>query len=142
MTTFPAVPTLSLFQCHSCHKIGPRHVWSDDDEGYPSCGECSESPSYHSEQEAAYVSIALYLVQRVPGGPEDSGWFYEEGSRLNSSLRCFSASEWPQAVQYTEHLREKAEAVHNPKYEVNLAVRTYVDQVAPSQYPSERPTYR
>jgi hypothetical protein len=119
---------IAMFQCQGCG-------WHGADSECPDCG---DDTRFTREVEAEYVSVAMYQTDRQYGGPEEGGWYYTTGGRIDSTVRCFDlriTGEREAAEAYRQRLVGEAGG------ERDLTVRYYLDRLAPAQFPSHRPRY-
>lgn len=95
----------------------------------PNCGnECTGTGC----RDAEWVSVALYRVGRAWGGPEEGGWYYREGDRIDSTLRCFHSAD--EAAAYMQELTSRiVVGDQSPEF--------WFEKVAPEHFPSQRPHY-
>lgn len=109
-----------------------------------------------TEQQAApFWTVAIYSVGLAYGGPEEGGWWYQCGERIDHALDGI-ASEYLLTVwsceavagSWSRTLQEKLDAsVNVGKYEISsvLSNGRYYAQVynghPPANYPETRPHY-
>jgi hypothetical protein len=55
-----------------------------------------------SASEISFWTVAIYLVDRVYGGPEEGGWWYEAGERQDHIIEGMHPAT-PLSVLYSEH---------------------------------------
>lgn len=63
----------------------PSNHWND---GNDVCADCGEDLNPPAEEPAAapFWTVAIYLIDRYYGGPEEGGWFYTGGDRIDHEL--------------------------------------------------------
>lgn len=96
------------------------------------------------------ITVAIYLVDRSYGGPEEGGWFYTSGdpvAEYSNRTREFSAGDEDKACAYAKHLNESLCAKLNegrPPIS-SMASRgrfeARVEDGEPAHFPKERPYY-
>lgn len=112
-----------VYRCQEC-----EHQ-SEDPEYCPRCK--GDEMIFDHTRPAQWVSIALYSLDRVYGGPEEGGWYYDAGTRWDETLRCFDSSDFEAAEAYMRTLPNNSE--NRP--------RLYCETVAPKAFPETRPRY-
>lgn len=96
------------------------------------CPECSEELKATGTRPAAWFSIGLYNVTRDYGGPEEGGWYYESGSLILPTLRCF------EDMAEAEAYRKQLVGDGLPR---DQKVKVYLERLAPLRTPEHRPFY-
>jgi len=133
---------VTVWLCRECCNATttPREDDYSNDYFCPACYE-KLSVENTSERQVYWVSIAAYTTGRSYGGPEEGGWYYDTGDRIDESLRCFpvvgGAFNEPDDVEaraYLQHLKE------HPEYE-DCRVRVYIEVIAEASFPQQRPYY-
>jgi len=108
----------------------------DDPSGELYCPDCGGVVQAGDDRNATWVSIARYDISRAYGGPEEGGWYYDEGTRLDDTLRCFDVYDSVgllEASLYYERLLNESDCDFPP--------RVYLERVAPKNFPESRPFY-
>ena len=75
-------------------------------------------------------TVSVYQVRRSYGGPEEGGWYYDNGDLVRTVKRFRSEDD---AWNYCNRLNEKL-------YSHNYRAKVY-DNVAPESFPVNRPYY-
>lgn len=131
--------TVPTFICQNpeCafHPKPESAYYRDPYDGGLYCGDCGSEVKYAEEALAQFVSVAAYSTDRAYGGPEEGGWYYTEGDRIDATLRCFEPGDYPQVQEYVELLHRRYEG-HK-----NVCVETYCDRIAPKSFPDSKPVY-
>jgi len=143
MATEYHVPRIvTVWHCKECcnETTTPREDDYTCDYYCPACGE-TLSREHTGERQVYWVSIAAFTTGRDYGGPEEGGWYYDTGERIDESLRCFpvvhgafNEPDDTEARAYLQYLKE------HPEYE-DCRVRVYVEVVAEESFPQQRPYY-
>ena len=133
------IPTIPVYICPKCECLAPYRQWPNDPVEGAYCTHCNTQVKWDHDREASFVSVAIYEVSRAYGGPEEGGWYYDVGTRDDSSLRCYPVSEWPQAQLYLKQAQREAD--QRGSYNFRLQAPLYVDEVAPDGFPKNKPYY-
>ena len=140
------IPTqITIFRCPKCLEVMTEPEYDGYGNDYctnPECGhEINRTKDAYGQRPVGYVSIAAYVPGREYGGPEEGGWYYDTGYRIDESLRCFPLLHGPfnelntsEAEKYLKELKE------SPEYD-DCRVRVYAEVVAPRNFPEVRPRY-
>lgn len=134
--------TVSLYRCTACDhedRAAEAHNFDDDPYNGLCCPECGNGVTWVRDRPARYVSVAVYEVDRAYGGPEEGGWYYDAGTVLRETIRCFEAGDLPQLDAHREVLSRRYP--DGGGIDGRLYVRTMVEQVPPEHFPSRRPVY-
>jgi hypothetical protein len=119
-------------RCPNCGWRSEQDVTYDPYTGDSYCDICDGSEIAESREiEPEFISVAAYTTDRCYGGPEEGGWWYDEGYRCDETLRCFAIGDLPQAELYCERLWDQGYSV----------VRAYGDRLAVKKWPEIRPVY-
>lgn len=139
------IPTVSIYRCPECSKVGKAKQWLFDPCDDLVCGDCGEQVKWDSLKDATFISVAMYDITNQYGGPEEGGWYYQLGERMDETLRCYEAGDWPQAKLYFDQLMEEVKAAQSElgrRYgQPRFHPRYYCDEVAPEQFPAVKPVY-
>lgn len=81
--------------------------------------------------------INVYQVQRVEGGPEEGGWYYDQSTPY--SFHPFSEENLVLMAAVAEEVNKDLPPLHSVSMPVHLDVR--VETELPRPDPAERPTY-
>lgn len=103
---------------------------------------------------SAILSVAVYLVDRAYGGPEEGGWYYDCGqlvsddAELACKTRVFNAqTEQDEAYAYARELNAALDAdINQGRPEISSVLseglfRACVRDGHPSHWPERRPRY-
>lgn len=140
------IPTeISIFVCKKCGEAMTVPLEDGYGEEYctnPECGATiKRSRDSIGQRGVDWVSIAAYDIDREWGGPEEGGWYYDTGERVDETLRSFRIRdlEWsdPQTKEAEDYMKFLKE--HND-YK-NCRVRVYVEVIAPKEFPNVTPRY-
>lgn len=133
MATFLS-ETLPVYQCKECLNTGRAETWIDDDYEGLVCEHCGVAVKHSHDEPATYWSIAVYETGRSYGGPEEGGWWYDTGSRIDPhKQRVFE--DMVEARKYMDQLRQEY-TEHK-----DIAVRGFTEQLPVPGYPNRRPVY-
>ena len=115
------------------------------------CQFCEGEPK---EQEPPFYTVAIYLEDRAYGGPEEGGWWYDCGERIDDPeiTGCvpaiFRASEEAMAIDCCRATNDRLNATANDgRREISSVLSTgrYVARVCEGYpepfFPTERPHY-
>lgn len=132
---------ISLYHCAECGvQINEKDVFEDEYEGNL-CRHCKSPVTHAGYRPANWVSVALYDVGRAYGGPEEGGWWYDVGSRIDETIRCFEEGDTPQVALYEELLLKRWKSYGGRRGDNRYEVRIYREQLAPAGFPSRKPIY-
>lgn len=123
--------------CPNCGPLGvPYKMGRDDcDQICSNCGDTVEG----KERPAGWISVAVFTVEQMYGGPEEGGWYYNEGEVIKSTLRCFPASDLPVASQYYELLLQRYFDGDKTPWD-RFTIRVNAEAIE-MNYPKRRPHY-
>jgi hypothetical protein len=76
----------------------------------------------------------VYVCDQAYGGPEEGGWWYDTGERIDETIRCFEEGDYPQIKNYVEMLERRYD---ERKYRVKYALEELVEE----SFPKNRPYY-
>lgn len=136
--------TVPVYECENHCCIDARHIEEDRYTGTLYCTRCDMGAEVQivGSRPAEYVSVAVYELDQEYGGPEEGGWWYNTGRRIDETLRCFTIADVAQVRIYKELLRARyiTLGVKRPG-QPRLEIRTYPEEVAPTSFPKTRPHY-
>ncbi len=121
---------------HGC-KYTLRRFDVDDYSSDAYCRECGSPAEYVGDRKARWCTVAVYLVDRAYGGPEEGGWWYDQGSLFPATVRAFERCDFPQLVEWVEHMSRRYESSENERFEVKV----YLERSAPVSFPESIPRY-
>jgi hypothetical protein len=81
----------------------------------------------------AYLTVAVYLMDRAYGGPEEGGWYYDVGYLVSGTQRSFLAEDAPQVEVYLNTLAHRLRS--------DEQIRVWPDKEALKYFPEQRPYY-
>lgn len=143
MTLFE-LSAIRIYFCPTCGQHTEAPLVEDDDNYCPD-PDCGGTVRQDGVRAPCYVSVALYAVERVYGGPEEGGWYYDAGDVVRGTAREFEAADAPQADLYRELLWTRANAemtaARKDGYSVRFNVRVEAEAPAAPSYPTRRPHY-
>jgi hypothetical protein len=102
------------------------------------------------------LSVAIYLVDRAFGGPEEGGWWYTHGTPVTENLSDEVGKDWAlpryfhnenEAVSYSEQLQDRLDdTVNKGRRSIGSVLSqglywAYVEEGHPRPFPEERPHY-
>lgn len=126
--------TLSVYKCPECEANGRAESWIDDDYEGLVCEHCGVAVKHDREEPATYWSVGVYETGRSYGGPEEGGWWYDTGSRIDPhKQRVFE--DIAEARKYQQELRD-----HYNEHQ-DVAVLGFTEQLPVAGYPNRRPRY-
>lgn len=136
------IPTqITIFRCKNCGEVMTEPEYDGYGNDYctnPECGhEINRTKDAYGQRPVDYVSIAAYETDREYGGPEEGGWYYDTGRRIDSTLRCFpllGPDNKDDAEAYLKELKNDPELS-------DCRVRVYTETVALRNFPEVRPRY-
>ena len=139
------ISTIKTYKCPSCHALGSLHSFCHEPyEDFYYCGDCSANVELERERPADWFSVAVYELNRAYGGPEEGGWYYDTGTRVDETVRTFrNTSEGREdAEKYLDslhalHFPYRAEHRDSPCYTSRVHPETLPDQ----GFPRHRPVY-
>ena len=135
--------SISLARCASCDHEDVKRPYSfypeDSFDGHV-CDGCGAEVVFAGTRPARWVGIAAYDVDRAYGGPEEGGWYYDAGTVIPETIRCFEEGDIPAMQAYRELLEKR---YPDPKWQVDgrVQIRTYTEEVPPMGFPRARPAY-
>ena len=125
---------VASYQCPSCLVAGEADVWINDDYVGLCCGECGEEVKSSGERDAVWWSVGVYSVSRSYGGPEEGGWWYDTGSRIDEwHVRGFEDQVAARAY-FRELQKQYAE-------ENDVLVLGFTETLPVRSFPEHRPFY-
>lgn len=92
----------------------------------------------------SYV-VAFYEIDRVYGGPEEGGWWYDTGALVRvfrvvrSEVRAYSIARRANAL--LDRLQRGKRSVGSVAYEGGRYEAAVYERTAPDHYPEQRPRY-
>ena len=131
---------IQMYCCPHCQiedSIDSDLFYYDDDSMAHRCVDCDVKLNHLGSRRARFVSVAVYSLSRVYGGPEEGGWYYTEGYQVTETLRNFASDHYDGARDYFEDMRDEWEVENPGRY----AVRVYQEKTAPVMTPSQRLHY-
>lgn len=127
------IPNITIYRCDGCGLKGPSSQFDDDPYVGVHCPDCGDPVPFYEERLPEYVSIAVYAVSREYGGPEEGGWYYDEGYICEETLRCFPREDFPQVQVYKETLDRRYDSRH-------FRIRTFSEKIV-RHFPAVKPRY-
>lgn len=110
------IDKIRRLRCPSCDSVRRDFAFSwDHYEGKHFCDECGSDLEFHDAYGPTWVSIAVYGIDRAYGGPEEGGWYFDQGSRYDSTIRNFEVSTTEGLAEATAYY-EKMKAEHEIPY--------------------------
>lgn len=94
----------------------------------------------HDEPVVRYINV--YIVERAYGGPEEGGWWFDEGTPQGVSVVCSSVS--IDEMQKLLDLMRKEYPDSNYRFSMRPMGEDYqvrVETHEPREWPTERPHY-
>lgn len=138
------IDTIKHLFCSSCDVgIHISDCGYDDYEGQLLCPHCGNaSIEVDQERPATWFSVAIYEVSRAYGGPEEGGWYYDAGSRINETVRTFrnTPEGHEEAQKYVKSLLA-LDFVKNRYNEIRYDWRVFSEELPASGFPTRRPVY-
>lgn len=126
----------SLYKCPECGSTGDQYHWVHDSMEGLICGDCGVSVKFAIEREADWVSVAAYDTAQRYGGPEEGGWYYTTGTRIDETLRNFVKEDFDQVEAYIKMLEERY-----GDYGEGVTICTRTDGMIYAGFPANRPYY-
>ena len=120
---------MKCLACENLHESDDRIV----DEYSDYCPVCeNEGARYTGEdRKATYWSVALYVTGQAYGGPEEGGWYYTAGNRVETAkIRVFES--YKKAVKYCTKLETEFP---------DLQARGFTEELPPKGWPTTKPRY-
>lgn len=115
---------------YACPSLACLHVTVDpvkDGYGDSSCPVCNTLLRETSvTRDPLYVTVAVYEMTRAYGGPEEGGWYYDQGTLLRGTQRSFLPEDEPQMEVYFQAMlhrykRDPRYGWDQPRYSVHFA---------------------
>lgn len=126
--------TIPVYRCPSCLIAGRASVWMEDEFVGMCCGDCGQEVKWSHDEKPTYWSVAIYETDRSYGGPEEGGWWYTTGSRIDPhKQRVFE--DITEALNYQEKLRSEY------KNEKCIDILGFTERLPVDGYPARRPVY-
>lgn len=137
------VKTYSCCKCEVCIDLSECE-WDEYNEEHicPHCDQTSIKMIW--ERPAHWFSVAIYTISRNYGGPEEGGWYYDAGDRVDETVRTFKNT--PEGHYDAERYLESLHALEFPTksrghyYEVYTS-RGFSESLPDAGFPRRRPVY-
>jgi predicted RNA-binding Zn-ribbon protein involved in translation (DUF1610 family) len=85
------INTIKSYECTTCDiSLHLSECEYDDYEGQyvcPFCGNRHVTVSH--ERPAEWFGVAIYEISRAYGGPEEGGWYFDAGQRIDETVRTY-----------------------------------------------------
>lgn len=126
--------SISVYQCPECEQTGRANAWIDDPYEGLVCEHCGVAVKHCLDEQPTYWSIGVYETGRSYGGPEEGGWWYDTGSRIDPhKQRVFE--DLAEARKYMAELREEYVGQRD------ISVLGFTEKLPVAGYPARRPVY-
>jgi len=140
------IDTIKSYTCTTCDvALRLSECNYDDFEGEYYCPFCgNRHVEVSSERPAEWFSVAIYEVHNAYGGPEEGGWYYDAGSRIDETVRTFpnTTEGRDEADRYIESLLAlKYKRPMQRHYLRPYAARIYAEALPDAHFPLRRPIY-
>lgn len=101
-----------------------------------------DSPRVHwwKDRPADWFSVAVYTSERMYGGPEEGGWYYDAGN-LVEHHRIKFFDKYEEAQEYARELWDWCEEENKDMGEMRFVVRCTTEAMPDTYYPKHRPYY-
>lgn len=136
------VAPLKTYDCPDCGRFHERVL--DEEHGDFVCPLCGKFVQFAEEMEPEWFSVAIYETDRAYGGPEEGGWWYNVGKRIDETVRTFPNTDEGRydAGRYVEGLHAtrfptRGGRWHEPRYDH----RTFSQALPDVGFPRRRPQY-
>lgn len=140
------VDDIKSYGCTTCDvSLRLEECEYDDYEEKYTCPHCNNfHVEVQSERPARWFSVAIYEVHRAYGGPEEGGWYYDVGNRINETVRTFQNS--PEGRYEAERYLESLHALQFPRslerwFLQPHTSRVFSEQLPDGHFPKRRPVY-
>lgn len=130
--------SVSIYECNDCGYVGEYDSFLADPyvgEVFCPCEDCTGAGKWLKDREARFVGIAAYICDRAYGGPEEGGWYYDTGSVLPETIRCYEIGDVPAMMAYRDLLEMRGGG------DRTYRVRTWIEKVPPAGFPSKKPVW-
>ena len=140
------IDTIKTYCCDKCEiGLDISSCEYDEYEGEYICPYCRErSVIISRERQPEWFSVAIYEVSRAYGGAEEGGWYYDEGSRINETVRTFrnTPEGLEEADKYIDALHATQFPMRATRYgDVSHSSRTASEDLPATHFPQRRPHY-
>lgn len=140
------IDTIKSYTCATCDvslRLSECHY--DDFEGEYYCPFCeNRHVTVSSERPAEWFSVAIYEVHNTYGGPEEGGWYYNAGYRVDETVRTFRNT--PEGRDEADRYLTSLHALHFPQRRERwhsdcFSSRVYAEALPDAHFPLRRPVY-
>lgn len=131
--------TVPTYVCDDCgdQMTHGEVLWDGYDEG--TCRRCQSLVSGAGDRDATYWSVGVYEVTRQYGGPEEGGWYYDAGYRIEPhKMRVFA--DYAEAALYAARLWDELPE-SDKRGESRLTVCGFTECLPETHWPRARPRY-
>lgn len=139
------IESIKSYECPSCGRENDLDSFCYGPyENTYHCGECGDEVNLVRERPAKWFSVVIYEVDRAYGGPEEGGWYYDCGSRINETVRTFPNT--PEGIYEANRYLDSLHALRFPTRrgrwdEPRYSSRTYSEELPAACFPKHRPVY-
>jgi len=139
------IEPIMLYSCPDCGRISVASGFiTDPYSGDLHCGECDEVVEFHSSRKPEWFSVAIYEVSREYGGPEEGGWYYDAGTRVDETVRTFPHT--PEGIEDAEKYLDSLHALRfsdrRDRWDSSVYTsRVYLETLPHAHFPRHRPVY-
>ena len=140
------IDTVKTYACKVCEcGVEISECEYDAYEGESLCPHC-DNPSIEViyQRPARWFSVAIYSMDRAYGGPEEGGWYYDVGHRVDETVRIFynTAEGIYEAKRYVESLHALQFPTRATRYGYQCySSRVYSEELPAAGFPNRRPVY-
>lgn len=140
------IDTVKQYACKTCEiGLDLSECEYDDYAGEYACPRCN---NFHVEviweRPAHWFSVAIYAISRLYGGPEEGGWYYDAGERIDETVRTFKNT--PEGRDEAQRYLDSLHALHFPYRAKQWHDQPHTNRISsealPDQsFPRHRPVY-
>ena len=125
---------ISIYECPKCELRAEAKGWYDDPYSSLCCTDCDVEVKYHSERESGWWSVGVYDVGQAYGGPEEGGWWYDTGIRVDPwKVRAFEDE--IEARAYMRKLQAEYEGCKS------IRIIGFTEKLPVRGFPDRKPVY-
>lgn len=130
--------TVKTYFCCKCETgVDLAQCEYDDYNDEYICPHCNEtSIKVEWERPSLWFSVAIYHLSRSYGGPEEGGWYYDVGFRVDETVRTFRNN--PEGHYDAERYLESLHALEFPTTSKGFGHATYTSRVFSEELPEQR----
>ena len=109
-------------------------MWCDDPYVGLCCEHCGNEVKHFEERDAGWWSVGVYETGRSYGGPEEGGWWYDTGSRIDD----FHVRGFEDLIAARKYKDELAKQYADDK---DVRVLGFTEKLPVRGFPDRKPVY-